>query len=103
MGTITINTPEGFEPYAADLEYFVSTMVRKLHTNRHKGYSHALVPKDMLKGAKEEMVEAAQALRLEGQFEFSVECVDVANFMFLASLAALHMTREEFKETVSDG
>lgn len=97
MSDLRVALPPEMEPYRSDLEYFFATMVRKLHTNRHKGTGVDLNPKDMLKGAHVELCEAKAALHEEGQFEFGVECVDVANFMFLAARAAWHLTREDYE------
>lgn len=97
MGQMTIHVPDELEGMAPDLEYFVNTMVRKLHTNRHKGTQSNLDPEAMLGLAEGEMLEAWEALKAgHGQFEFAVECVDVANFVFLAASGALGMTRSEF-------
>lgn len=95
MTELKIHLPSEMEPYRADLEFFFATMVRKLYTNRHKGTSERLNPKDMLRGVGEERIEAQQALKL-GQFDFGVECADIANFAFLAARGAWEMTREEF-------
>lgn len=97
MPDITVYLPPEMEPYKADLEYFVSTMVRKLHTNRHKGVGKALNPRQMLLLAQQEGDEAFSALAKEGQFEFGVECADAANFMFLAARGAWQMTRAEYE------
>lgn len=96
MAEIRIALPPEMEPYRDDLEYFVATMVRKLHTNRHKSTGKDLDVKSMIKGARIELTEANVSLAEEGQFEFTVECVDVANFMFLAARAAWDMTRKEY-------
>lgn len=96
MVKIQINIPDEMEPYAADLGYFVETMVRKLHTNRHKGVGNDLRPDDMLNSAQSELEEAWGALISEGQFEFAVECADLANFAFLASRSAWNLTREQY-------
>lgn len=97
MTDLRVPLPPELENFRADLEYFVSTMVRKLHTNRHKGDARNLDPKRMLDLALKEINdEVYSAWETEGQFEFAVECVDVANFLFLAARGAWHMTREQY-------
>lgn len=98
MSDLRVPLPTEMEPYRADLEYFVSTMVRKLHTNRHKGVGRDLDLNDMLSMARKELDEARDALDNEGQFEFGVECADVANFVFLAARSGWHMTRKQYDE-----
>lgn len=94
---LTVYLPTEIEAYKEDLEFFISVMVRKLHTNRHKGVGVNLSPAEMLEAAEAEIVEARGAMTTQGQFETAVECADVANFAFLAAMASLQMTREEFK------
>ena len=96
MSVLKIHLPPEMEEYKADLEYFVATMVRKLHTNRHKGTSLDLCPSKMLDLSTVEIFEAREALKQSGQFEFSVECADVANFAFLAARGCWNMTREQY-------
>lgn len=98
MPELRIPLPPEMEPYKDDLEYFVATMVRKLYTNRHKGVGTDLDPGKMLHALADESNEAWSALAEEGQFEFGVECVDMANFAFLAARAAWDMTREQYEE-----
>ena len=98
MAHLTIPLPEGMEPYKDDLEYFVSTMVRKLHVNRHKGTSKELDVRGLMAGLNDEMLELAQAIRSEGQFDVPIEAADVANFAFLVSIAVWHMTRQNFED-----
>ncbi len=94
---LSVYLPEELQPYKEDLEFFVSLMVRKLHTNRHKGTGVDLNPVKMLQAATQEIAEAHEAITHKGQFEAATECADVANFAFLAAMASLGMTREEFK------
>jgi hypothetical protein len=98
MSELRVPLPPEMEPYKDDLEYFVATMVRKLHTNRHKGVGTNLDPAQMLLATQSEGNEAFRALAEEGQFEFGVECVDIANFAFLAARAAWDMTRKEYEQ-----
>ena len=97
MQRVSVYLPEELQPYKDDLEFFVSLMVRKLHTNRHKGTGVDLNPVHMLQAAEHEITESYEAIRDKGQFEAAVECADVANFAFLAAMASLQMTRQDFK------
>lgn len=99
---LSVYLPEELQPYKDDLEFFVSLMVRKLHTNRHKGTGVDLNPVHMLQAAEHEIVESYEAIRDKGQFEAATECADVANFAFLAAMASLQMTRQDFKETTKE-
>jgi len=99
MAELRIPLPPEMEPYKDDLEYFVATMVRKLHTNRHKSTGHKLHPGEMLSGAEKELEEAVEAWANQGQFELGVECADMSNMAFLAARGAWHMTREEYEES----
>ncbi len=96
---ITVDLPDELSNFASDLEYFVSTMVRKLHTNRHKGTGKDLDPKEMMAMVKEELEEARIAFFNQGQFEFGVECVDIANFAFLAARGSWEMTRKDYNKS----
>jgi hypothetical protein len=93
MPKIAVSIPEDMAPYADELQYFVETMVRKLHCNRHKGYTKDMNPIQMMELATQEIEEANRA---KGQFEFFVECADTANMAFLAAMCAIEMTRSEF-------
>ena len=94
---LSVYLPEELQPYKEDLEFFISLMVRKLHTNRHKGTGVDLNPVHMLQAAEGEINESYEAIREKGQFEAATECADVANFAFLAAMASLQMTRQDFK------
>jgi len=104
MPELKVYLPPEMEPYRGDLEFFVATMVRKLHTNRHKSDigSH-LHPGAMLVKAEDELDEAVKAWREEGQFELGIECADLANMAFLAARGAWQMTRKEYEEGRPDG
>lgn len=97
---LSVYLPEELQSYKEDLEFFVSLMVRKLHTNRHKGTGVDLNPVEMLKAASHEIAEAHEAIEFKGQFETAVECADVANYVFLAASASLGMTRQDFKSVI---
>jgi len=98
MPELRVYLPAEMEPYRGDLEFFVATMVRKLHTNRHKSVGTDLHPGRMLVLAEKELEEAVEAWLNQGQFELGVECADLANLAFLAARGAWHMTRQEFEE-----
>lgn len=93
MPKVTVNLPDDMSPYADELQYFVETMIRKLHCNRHKGYTKDMNPMRLMDLAVREIKEAHDA---KGQFEFFVECADTANMAFLAAMCAIEMTRSEF-------
>lgn len=95
---ITINAPETLEPYADDFKYFVETMGRKLHTNRHKGFTKDLDLNLLLGGLQSEVNELNDALEDEGQFEASIEAVDVANMAFLTMVALHDMDRPSYNK-----
>ena len=98
MSDLRVPLPPELEPFRHDLEYFMSTMVRKLHTNRHKGSGRDYSPSEMLAGAFRELEEVEKARNEQGQFEVAIECADVANFMFLMARGVWNMTRDEFKK-----
>lgn len=97
---LDVHLPDELEPYKADMEFFVSLMVRKMHTNRHKGTGVDLNPVTMLDAAIHEIEEAKESILSKGQFETAVECADIANFAFLAAMASLQMTRRDFKALI---
>jgi hypothetical protein len=90
-------TPE-LEPFRDDLEYFMRTMVRKLHINRHKKFSEDKDIKTLMGSLMNEWVELEDALREESQFEAALEAVDVSNMAFLVALKVWQMTKAEYKE-----
>ena len=91
-----IHLPDEIKHYEGELRYFIDTMVRKLHTNRHKGFADGKHPVEMFNGAEGEMKELRDALLHRDQFAAFVEAADVANMVFLTGLAAVRMTRDEF-------
>lgn len=97
MATLRVPLPAEMEPYKDDMEYFVSSMVRKLHVNRHKGTSKQLSVPALIKQMKVEIDELERAIDKEGQFDAPLEAADVANFAFLTAIAIWHMTREQFE------
>lgn len=93
---LTIAIPDEMAPYAEDVAFFVTLMVRKLHTNRHKGTDKSMSLRMGIEGLEGELNETKEALATQGQFEVAVECADIANFAFLTARSALNMTREDF-------
>lgn len=98
MGKITIPVPAEMAEYEDDLRYFFETMVRKLFTNRAKGFNKSFDMNALIGGMRGEILEIEKALDEEGQFDVAVEAADAANFAFLIGLASLHMTRGQFEE-----
>jgi hypothetical protein len=96
MATLTIEVPESLEPFADDFKYFVETMARKLHTNRHKGFSKNMDLNVLVNGAFNELNETVEAALSEGQFQASIEAADVANMAFLIALVCWDMNRQDF-------
>jgi len=95
-------TPE-LEPFRDDLEYFMRTMVRKLHVNRHKGFAEGMDTKSLVNGLMGELMELEDALKEESQFEAALEAVDVSNMAFLVALKVWQMTKSEYKEMQNGG
>lgn len=95
---IEVMIPMEMLPYARDLDYFFHTMVRKLYTNRHKGFEKDLDLKTLYNGIYDECNELGNAIREEGQFEATIEAVDVANMAFLVALCLWQMDRPTFEE-----
>ena len=95
--TIQTDLPPELEPFAKDLQFFFSLMVKKLYVNRHKGFAEGVTLPEMFEYMKLEMWEMVEAAHKEGQFQTAMEAVDVANFAFLVSLRALMLTKPEFE------
>ena len=99
MATMTVDLPDSMAEHKEHFEWFVRTMLLKLHVNRHKVYPvegnnwHRL-----LNGLGDEYVELEVALRSQSQFEASIEAVDCANMAWLVSLWSCSITRKEFDE-----
>jgi len=98
MTNIQVHIPEALAPYAADLQYFFSTMVMKLHVNRHKGTSKSFDVPKLVAMMKQEIEEMRKAFAEEGQFDVPLEAVDIANFAFLVACTTWNMTREDFEQ-----
>ena len=95
---INVPVPADIAHYAPDLRWFFETMVRKLYTNRHKGFGEYDEPKKLLDRLEGELLEMDQALAAEGQFDFTLEAVDVANFALLCALSATRMDKKRWGE-----
>ena len=97
-----IYIPKPIAHYEPELRFFMDAMVRKLHTNRHKGFAENVSLKQLLTQLRKETRELRDALNDEGQFALFMECVDVANQAWLLGLAATRMTRIDYdKETTN--
>ena len=91
-----ITIPEEMEEYAEDLAYFFETMIRKLYTNRHKGFERNFDIAALYEGVVNETIEMKKAAKEEGQFQAGIEAADVANMAFLFALMCWHSTRPHF-------
>lgn len=90
---IEITLPPEIAHYEAEFRYFVDSMVRKLHANRHKGFVDGLDFVRCLDGIQAEIVELEMS---KSQFEAFMEAVDIANWGFLTAVFLGRMTRPEF-------
>lgn len=97
MVEIKIMVPDEIAHHAPDLQWFVETMVRKLHINRHKDNQDFDLPK-AFKGLNGEVFELRDAIRSEGQFEAALEAVDVANMAWLICRKCLHETKANWQK-----
>lgn len=94
---IRITIPENLEPFADDLHFFVTMMLKKLNINRHKGYGN--VPFVALySGMETEIGELKEALAEREQFDVILEASDVANFAFLMAIRASQLSKIEYRE-----
>jgi len=100
-GDLTVPLTPELEPFRDDLEYFMRTMVRKLHINRHKKFAEDKSIKTLMNGLTGELLELDEAIKTESQFEAALEAVDVSNMAFLVALKAWQMTKTEYEETQS--
>lgn len=94
---LTIHLPREIEQYEPELRFFFDLMVRKLHTNRHKGFCEDKTTGPMYHALQDEVKELEEALKEDGsQFDVALECADIANQAWLLALVALRMTKEDF-------
>ena len=93
-----IYLPPELVQYEGDLRFFVDLMVRKLHTNRHKGFTEGKTLTEILNRLDGERKELGAALDKEGQFDVALESADVANFAFLLALGALRMDKATYEK-----
>lgn len=96
MTRITVDLPASVAPFARDLEFFLQVMVRKLHTNRHKGFAEGADVSSLLDGLDNERGELGLALLTLGQFESAVEAADVANMAFLVFSRLMAMDKVQY-------
>lgn len=94
----TVELTEELAPFKGDLNYFVSTMVRKLHINRHKGFCEGVSIEQLVKLLRGELAELENALKEESQFNSALEAVDVSNMAFLVALKVWQMTKVDYKD-----
>lgn len=93
---LEITIPDEMEPFAEELEFFISLMARKLHVNRHKGF--ATVPlQNSFRMLTDEVNELRVAMLDESQFNVMLEASDVANFAFLIHLRAATLDKEAYR------
>lgn len=93
---ITVHVPDDMSPFAADLGFFMNTMVRKLHINRHKGYVQGKSLVSLFEGVVGESEELRKALTDESQFAAALEAIDVANQAFLVAAKLLGMNKNDY-------
>lgn len=98
MARMEIILPPEIAHYEGELRYFVDSMVRKLHANRHKKFADGLNFERCLVGIEGEVAELATS---QSQFEAFMEAADVANWAFLTAVYLGRMTRPEFDEMVA--
>ena len=91
-----IVVPDTLSPYEDDLKYFFETMAKKLHTNRHKGFTKDFELESLFRGLQDEVEELELSFFSDDQFKSAVEAVDVANFAFLIGMWCLEIERPEF-------
>lgn len=103
MSKICVELPKELQPFHDDLGYFIHTMVKKLYTNRHKGFSDGPSLQEKMEKLSDEVEELKGALDGEGQFAAFVEACDVANMAFLVALTAIRKTKAEYEEERKNG
>lgn len=101
MARITIEVPDAMAEHSPVLQYFVQTMVNKLHLNRHKGFGESLDLVGVFAGLSGEQEELRHSLASESQFQAYIEAVDVANFAMLAGMVVLRMDKMQYADSQS--
>jgi len=96
MDVIEIPVPKEFEPFKHDFRYFVESMVRKLHINRHKGFAENDSLESLMEIMRQEMEELTDARNNGSQSDVFFEAADVANLAFLVALKAWQMRKIDF-------
>lgn len=99
MQTIQVPLPQSVEPYRHELEDFFRLMVRKLHANRHKGFTKNMDVRVLLGLLR---IEVAELQGAGSQIEAVGEAADIANFALLLAITFWDMTRTDF-DTVKEG
>lgn len=102
MAVLNIPLPEELETFEPDLRYFMETMVRKLHINRHKGFAEDATVTGLVEGLADECRELYVALEEESQYESALEAVDISNMAFLIALKLWGMTKAQYEEERDD-
>ena len=99
MATMTVDLPDSMVEHKEHFEWFVRTMIQKLHVNRHKVFP---VEGDrwqgLISGLVDEVKELDESLHQQDQFGTSIEAVDCANMAWLVSLWSCSITRKKFDE-----
>jgi hypothetical protein len=99
MKQMIINVPDEMVEHVPTLQYFMQTMVNKLHLNRHKGFGESLDLVGVFAGLSGEHGELRHALASESQFQAYIEAVDVANFAMLAGMVVLRMDKKQYADS----
>jgi hypothetical protein len=99
---LRVPLPPELEEFRAELEYFVASMVRKLHINRYKGNTNGKTIGHFATNLIDEYNELVDAMRSRGQFEVFMEAVDVANIAFLLAAKTVKMTKKEYEVERND-
>ena len=95
---MNIHLPEEIAHDEPELQFILDLMIRKLHINRHKGFTDCETPFSLLGGLVSEYQEMRDALQNESQFNVALEAVDIANMAVLQAVSALRMDKDEFEE-----
>lgn len=94
-----IHVPDEMKQHEPQIRFFFDLMIRKLHTNRHKGFADDADPRDLFNHMEQETDELMTALREESQFNAAMEAVDVANFCLLLAMRVLSMDVVSFNQS----
>lgn len=103
MSELRIPLPAEMEPYRHDLEYFVATMVRKLHENSHKGKWENIGIGDAMRLLDGELNELMDALSSGEETNIWEEAADVSNFCLIISSMVYSGRSNPFASSVQRG